>query len=67
MVLSNILFQNFYVILFECKCPSMLKTDSLIFQGYVKYFTAEQILWCCVEKHDQQKTEDCLLSKQYLG
>ena len=28
----------------------MLKTDSLIFYGYIKYFTAEQILQCCVVK-----------------
>ena len=28
----------------------MLKTDSLIFYGNVKYFTAQQILWCWIEK-----------------
>ena len=39
-----------YIILFECEGPWMLKTDSLIFKGNVKYFTAQQILWWCVEK-----------------
>ena len=29
-----------YVTLFECKSPWMLKTDSLIFYGNTKYFTA---------------------------
>ena len=38
------------MILFECKGPWMLKTDSLLFLGNVKYFTAQQIVWCCVEK-----------------
>ena len=39
-----------YVSLFDCKDPWMLKTDSLIFQGNLKYFAARQSLWCCVEK-----------------
>ena len=36
-----------YIILCECRS---LKTDGLIFQGNAKYFTAQQILWCCIEK-----------------
>ena len=39
-----------YAIWFKCKDLWMLKTDSLIFKGNIKYFTAQQILWCCVEK-----------------
>ena len=38
------------IILFECKGSWMLKTDSLIFKGNIKYFTVRQILCCCVEK-----------------
>ena len=33
----------FYVSLFECKGPSMLKNDSLVFWGNIKYFIAQQI------------------------
>ena len=33
-----------YVSLFKCKGPWMLKTDSLISYGNIKYFTAQQIL-----------------------
>ena len=29
--------------------PLMLTSDCLIFQGNAKYFTAQQILWYCVE------------------
>ena len=39
-----------YIILFERKGPWMLKTDSLIFSRNIKYFSAQQIWWCCVEK-----------------
>ena len=38
------------IILFECKGPWMLKTDSLILLGNVKYFSAQQIWWYNVEK-----------------
>ena len=39
-----------YIILLECKGPWMLKINSLMFLGNIKYFTAQQVLWCCVEK-----------------
>ena len=44
-----------YVSLFECKGPWMLKTDSLIFSGNIKYFTSQQVLWCCLEQIWQVK------------
>ena len=51
MVLRKRIFLRIcYEIFFECNCPSILKTDSLSYQGNTKYLTTSQILWCCVAK-----------------
>ena len=41
----------------------MLKTDSLIFNGNVKYFTTNKFWGAVWKKICKQKIEDCLLSK----
>ena len=45
----------------------MLKTDSLILQGNIKYFTAQQILWCYVEKIWLSKKSRIVFSVNVFG